>query len=134
MMKAEKNGYAFNTTRQTFLATRLRVAATHYDRLRGLMGTSAAAFTDGSGLWIVPCHGVHTLAMLYSSDVLYLDQQNRVIRIIEGVRPWRLTPVIVEAATVIELPAHTAFNTGTRVGDGIEIKISQGASNGANRS
>jgi len=40
-----------------------------------------------------------------------------------------MTPMIVESATVIELPAHTAWNTGTKVGDGIEIKIRQGVGN-----
>jgi uncharacterized protein len=128
-MDARKTGYAFNVTRQAFLATRLRVASTHYERLLGLIGTSPASFQDGSGLWIVPCHGVHTIAMRYPIDVLYLDKDNRVIRIADNVRPWRMTPVIVESATVIELPAHTAWNTGTKVGDGIEIKLTQGESN-----
>ena len=126
------SGYAFNVTRQAFLATRLRVAATHYDRLRGLMGTAPSAFQEGSGLWIVPCHGVHTIAMRYPIDVLYLDRDSVVIRIEDSVRPWRLTPVLLEAATVIELPARTAWNTATKVGDGIEIKITQGVSNGRN--
>lgn len=126
------SGYAFNVTRQAFLATRLRVAATHYDRLRGLMGTAASAFQEGSGLWIVPCHGVHTIAMRYPIDVLYLDRDSVVIRIEDSVRPWRFTPVLLECATVIELPARTAWNTGTKIGDGIEIKITQGASNGRN--
>jgi uncharacterized protein len=129
-MEAKQTGYAFNLTRQTFLATRLRVASTHYDRLLGLIGTSPSAFQDGSGLWIVPCHGVHTIAMRYPIDVLYLDKENTVIRIEDNVRPWRMTPVLVESATVIELPAHTAWNTGTKIGDGIEIKIIQGERNG----
>jgi len=129
-METKMTGYAFNVTRQTFLATRLRVAATHYERLMGLIGTSPAAFQDGNGLWIVPCHGVHTVAMRYPIDVLYLDMENRVIRVEDSVRPWRITPLMVEAATVIELPAHTAWNTGTKVGDGIEIKFTQRDGNG----
>lgn len=129
-MQSIKIGYAFNVTRQAFLATRLRVAASHYERLVGLLRTSPSAFQDGSGLWIVPCHGVHTLAMRYPIDVLYLDKENRVIRMVDNLRPWRMTPMIVESATVIELPAHTAWNTGTRVGDQIEIKITQEIGNG----
>jgi len=128
-MNGAKTGYAFNMTRQTFLATQLRVADTHYQRLLGLMRTSPSAFQGGAGLWIVPCHGVHTIAMRYAIDVVYLDEENRVIHIVHNVRPWRMTPMIVESATVIELPAHTAWNTGTKVGDGIEIKIRQGVGN-----
>lgn len=122
-MTSERTGYAFNVTRQTFLATRLHVADTHMLRLRGLLGTAPSSFQHGAGLWIVPCHGVHTMAMRYPIDVLYLDNQGRVIHAEDNVRPWRLTRVIVECATVIELPAHTVWNTGTKVGDGIEIRF-----------
>jgi uncharacterized protein len=125
LMKADRKGYAFNSTRQTFLATQLRVANTHYTRLVGLLATPRAAFSDGNGLWIVPCRCVHTFAMRYAIDVVYLDRENRVIHIHDNVRPWRLTPVMVEAATVLELPAHTAWSTGTKVGDAVEIKITQ---------
>jgi len=126
-MKEESKGYAFNSTRQTFLATQLRVATTHYQRLIGLLGTSRTAFSDGDGLWIVPCRGVHTFAMRYAIDVVYLDRENKVILIYENVRPWRLTRMVGEAATVLELPAHTAWSTGTRVGDAVEIKFKQEA-------
>ena len=123
-MKVEK-GYAFNSTRQTFLATQLRVANTHYQRMVGLVGTSRTAFCDGDGLWIVPCRGVHTFAMRYAIDVVYLDRENKVIHIHDNVRPWRLTPVMAEAATVLELPAHTAWSTGTKIGDAVEIKFTR---------
>ncbi|MBZ5532838.1 MAG: DUF192 domain-containing protein [Acidobacteriia bacterium] len=121
-MATDKTGYAFNVTRQAFLATDLRVADTHFQRLLGLMGTAGSTFHSGLGLWIRPCHGVHTMFMRFPIDVLYLDRESRVIRVEDNVRPWRVAPVIIESATVLELPAHTAWNTGTKVGDVIEIK------------
>ena len=66
-------GQAFNQTRQVYLATALAVADTHWTRLRGLLGLSSSDFRNGSGLWIVPCHGVHTLGMGFPIDVIYLD-------------------------------------------------------------
>ena len=65
---------AFNQTRQVYLATDLAVAETHWSRLRGLLGTSEGDFRNGSGLWIRPCRGVHTLAMRFPIDVVYLDR------------------------------------------------------------
>lgn len=114
--------YAYNRTRQTFVATQLRVAKDHFSRMRGLLGTPAHKFGPGNGLWIVPCHGVHTIAMRFPIDVVYLDPHCRVVHLAEGVRPWRVTPVKVEAATVLELPSRTIWNTGTSVGDIIEIR------------
>jgi uncharacterized protein len=125
-----KTGYAFNVTRQAFLASNLRVADTHFQRLLGLMGTVKGSFHQGTGLWITPCHGVHTMFMRYPIDVLYLDRANRVLRIEDTVRPWRVTPLLIESATVLELPAHTAWNTGTRLGDVIEIKLTEKDSHG----
>ena len=58
-------GYAFNRTRNAYLATKLSVAGTHWSRLRGLMGKDAASFPAGNGLWIIPSRGVHTLAMRF---------------------------------------------------------------------
>jgi uncharacterized membrane protein (UPF0127 family) len=113
-------GYSFNQTRQTFLASELKIAASHISRLLGLMFTSPDSFGFGSGLWIVPSHGVHTLFMRFSIDVVYLDNEDVVVHVEENVKPWRMAPLVMEAATVLELPAHTIWNTGTAIGDQIE--------------
>ncbi len=124
-MNQSPHGYVFNRTRQAFLATELTIADTHWRRLRGLLGTKAEEFTFGKGLWIVPCNGVHTIAMRYALDVVYLDSDDVVVHLSENVQPWRITPVRTDALTVLELPAHTIWNTGTRLGDQLEIKVSK---------
>jgi uncharacterized membrane protein (UPF0127 family) len=116
-------GIAFNKTRQTFLATEMRVANTHLARLRGLMGLNPARFLHGQALWITPCHGVHTCLMRFPVDVIYLDSEHTVVHIEEGLRPWRFAPVRMEAVSVLELPPHTIFNSGTRLGDRFEMRL-----------
>jgi|SRR5580658_1414510 uncharacterized membrane protein (UPF0127 family) len=116
-------GQAFNQTRQTYLATALSVADTHWTRLRGLLGLNSSDFRNGSGLWIIPCHGVHTLGMGFPIDVVYLDQVMTVIHIHRELAPWRFAPIRTQAASVLELPCRTAAETGTAVGDKIEIRI-----------
>jgi len=129
-----RTGYAFNRTRQAFLATELTVADTHWSRLRGLMGTSPDSFRFPHGLWIVPSHGVHTLAMRYPIDVIYLNPDKTVVHLEENIKPWRIAPVRMEAATVLELPCHTICNTGTAMGDLIEITFAKdGNPNNGNR-
>jgi len=118
-----RKGYAFNRTREAFLATELSVANTHWTRFRGLVGTQSKDFQFGRGLWIVPCHGVHTLGMRYPIDVVFLSRKKTVVYVATNVEPWRFTPVKLAAATVLELPCHTVWNTGTLVGDQIEISI-----------
>jgi uncharacterized membrane protein (UPF0127 family) len=118
-------GQAFNQTRQSYLATALAVADTHWTRLRGLLGLASSDFRNGSGLWIVPCHGVHTLGMGFPIDVVYLDRAMTVIHIQNELRPWRFAPVRTQAASVLELPCRTAAETRTVVGDKIEITIAK---------
>jgi uncharacterized protein len=125
---------AFNRTRQTRLASALAVADTHWTRLRGLLGLSSSDFRNGCGLWIVPCRGVHTLGMGFAIDVLYLDRAMTVIRVETEMRPWRMAPVLMRAESVLELPSRTAVETGTAVGDRIEITVGSeiaGAGRGA---
>jgi hypothetical protein len=114
---------AFNQTRQAYLATALAVADTHWSRLRGLLGLSSSDFRNGYGLWIVPCHGVHTLGMGFPIDVVYLDRSMTVIHIQSDLRPWRFAPIRAQAASVLELPSRIAAETRTAVGDKIEITI-----------
>jgi len=125
MAALSARGKAFNQTRQAYVATALAVADTHWTRLRGLLGIRPDDFRNGSGLWIVPCHGVHTLGMGFAIDVIYLDRDLTVIDVQHQVRPWRFTPVRPKAASVLELPCCTAAETKTSVGDTIVITLSQ---------
>jgi len=114
-------GYAFNRTRTTYLATELVVASTHWSRFRGLMATDAARFRRGQGLWIVPCHGVHTFAMRFPIDVLYLDQEKIVIHIEDSLKPWRMAAIRARASSVLELPSGMVHETQTALGDQVDI-------------
>jgi uncharacterized protein len=113
--------YAFNRTRATYLATELAIARSHWSRFRGLMATRGSQFRSGQGLWIVPCRGVHTLAMRFPIDVVYLDREKSVIHIQQGLRPWRLAAIRRHAASVLELPAGTVRSSRTALGDKVDI-------------
>lgn len=123
MSKATPRGFAFNVTRETILSSELLVADSHWTRLKGLLGTKQKDFyRGGQGLWIVPCHGVHTFGMGFAIDVIYLNAENEVVYLVDNVKPWHITPIIAAAETLLELPARTAAQTGTEVGDKIEIQ------------
>jgi uncharacterized membrane protein (UPF0127 family) len=101
------------------VAERLRVAATHWTRLRGLLGTRELPM--GDGLWIKPCRQVHMFGMHYPIDVVFLDDANRVVGLTERLRPWRVSPLVKTAASVIELPAGTIAQAGLTTGQPITI-------------
>src|SRR5271157_5356288 len=116
-------GYAFNRTRTTYLATNLMIASTHWTRFRGLMATDSSRFSRGHGLWINPSHGIHTFAMRFPIDALYLDRDRIVIHLEETLKPWRVAPVKANATSVLELPPGTIQETATALGDQIDILL-----------
>jgi uncharacterized membrane protein (UPF0127 family) len=118
-------GYAFNRTRTTYLATDLLIARTHWSRFRGLMATDSSRFSRGQGLWINPSRGIHTFAMRFPIDAVYLDRERIVIHIEEGLKPWRMAAVRVRAASVLELPMGTIQESLTALGDQVDISFEQ---------
>lgn len=128
MSVSTTRAYAFNSTRQAFLAQHLRLADTHYSRLVGLIGKTSTDFSAGMGLWITPCRGVHTLGMRFPIDVIYLDSKNSVVHLEQSLPPWRLGRVCLHAVSVLELPSTTVSRTRTAVGDQIKIAFDENGS------
>src|SRR5207253_7506506 len=57
--------YAFNCTREAYLATQLRIAGTHWSRFRGLMCADRSEEHAGRWLCLVLSPGLHTFAMRF---------------------------------------------------------------------
>src|ERR1700727_1286764 len=109
--------YIYNKTRETFVATEATVADSYLRRLVGLLGKTKRWAQLGRGLWIVPSRGVHTIGMMFPIDLIFLSKEKEVVYVEEHVRPFRISKVSLKATSVLELPAHTVFGTGTQVGD-----------------
>jgi uncharacterized membrane protein (UPF0127 family) len=125
MSRPGPKGYAFNRTRATYLATDLLIARTHWSRFRGLMATDASRFSHGQGLWINPSRGIHTFAMRFPIDALYLDRERVIVHIEQDLKPWRMAAVRIGAASVLELPAGTIAATQTALGDQVDIFLEE---------
>lgn len=117
----QREVYVYNKTRETFVATEATVADSYLRRLVGLLGKTKRWARLGRGLWIVPSRGVHTIGMLFPIDLVFLSREKEVVHIEEHVRPFRISKVSLKATSVLELPAHTIYRTGTQVGDRLEI-------------
>ena len=122
-----RNGavYVYNKTRETFVATDAVVADSYLRRLVGLLGKTKRWARLGAGLWIKPSRGVHTIGMLFPIDLIFLGKEKEVVEVEEFVRPFRISRVSLKATSVLELPPHTIYRTGTKVGDQLEISSAQ---------
>jgi uncharacterized protein len=113
--------YVYNKTRETFVATEAMLADSYLRRLVGLLGKTKRWAQLGRGLWIVPSRGVHTIGMLFPIDLIFIGKDKEVVYVEEYVRPFRISKVSLRATSVLELPPHTIYRSGTKIGDRLEI-------------
>jgi uncharacterized protein len=109
----------YNQTRECFLGLRVTAADTSFTRLKGLIGR--LHLRSDEGIWVVPSNGVHTLGVLFRLDLIYLDEFQQVIDLIEFFPRFRIAPLRIRAASVLELPQHTIYSSQTQKGDRLLI-------------
>lgn len=125
MPREEGAVFVYNRTKEAFLAYRVRIADSMLSRLIGLLGRRSLA--PDSGLWIVPSSGVHTLGMLFTIDVVFLDKNLKVVGLRELLRPFSITSLNLQAESVLELPAHSIFKSRTEIGDQLVVSSHESA-------
>ena len=76
---------------------------------------------QGEGLWIVPCEGIHTFAMKFPIDVVFLNRKRKILKIRPSMKRGRIALSLL-AHSVLELPAGTLVQTGTERGDQLELE------------
>jgi uncharacterized membrane protein (UPF0127 family) len=56
---------------------------------------------------ITSCNSIHTFFMLMPIDVLFLNNEDKVVKIIRNLRPWRMTGIYFKATKVLEMKVGT---------------------------
>jgi hypothetical protein len=108
-----------NLTRGTSLGDNIDIADTSASRAKGLLKRNG--LDEGSGLWIIPCEGIHTFFMRFTIDVVYIDRKKRVRKTVKWLLPWRMS-FCLPAHSVLELPAGAVDRTQTQKGDQLEFE------------
>jgi uncharacterized protein len=113
----------YNETRESFLSLGANVADTTLARLKGLIGK--LKLRPDEGIWVVPSNGIHTLGGRFPLDLIYLDEDHRVIHLVENFPTFRLAPLRIRAASVLQLPTHTIYSSQTQPGDQMIICVAE---------
>ncbi len=90
---------------------------------RGLLGRDGLA--PGAGMLFesgaIPLMWMHMFFMRFAIDIVFLDKSNRVVRINQRLKPWRVSSIVLGARRALELEAGAAARSGTIEGDQLEI-------------
>ena len=84
------------------LAQHVTEARTFGARLLGLMFRKSLA--PQTALLLEPCPQIHTCFMRFCIDVIFLDAHNRVVTVVENIKPWRMSKFYSSARRTLELP------------------------------
>jgi uncharacterized membrane protein (UPF0127 family) len=107
------------------IADRVELAESFWSRGKGLIGHKS--LPEGYGLVIRPCGSIHMFFMSIPLDVLHVDKEGRIVKILHEIKPWRVGPIVFKSKWVVELPAGTARRNGTEEGDVVSVGSRQRA-------
>ena len=109
-----------NSTRKISLANRAIEARSFFMRLKGLLGRGS--FTPGEALIIPNCRCIHMVGMRFPIDAIFVDRDNRIVHLASNLKPGSLSPYVLRAHKVIELPAGTIVQSESAVGDILQFQ------------
>lgn len=86
-------------------------------RLAGLMGKARI----DKGLMITDCGSIHTFFMKSDIDAVFIGSSGAVVKIIAGLKPWRLVFPVSRAKETLELAPGQASGLGLKYADIITL-------------
>lgn len=104
-----------NRRNRLVVADRIETARGFIAQLKGLIGRRK--FECGSAMILPRCKQVHTYFMQFPIDILFINREQVVIRIIENLPRGRFSGYVSESADAIELPSHTIYDCRIVIGD-----------------
>lgn len=109
------------STKNKLVSDKILIANNTVTRIIGLMFRSTPP-QNAEGLMLEPCNSIHTFFMRYPIDVVFLNSQNKVIKIIRHLKPWRITWLYFRASKTLELPAGKLLDE-VQEGDVLEVEV-----------
>jgi len=114
---------AYNSTRGTFLNSKLAIANRELEPLKFLeLLIGGLGLDSESGLWLKPLAGAPQVPRVFPFDLVYLDRNERVIESAEIFPSSDIPPYSDEAASAMVLPLHAASLSRTLPGDLLTIQ------------
>lgn len=100
------------------IAKEAKLADSFFARLKGLMFVDKMDGFDA--LIIEPCNSIHNCFVRFPIDVIFLNRNNEIVKLIKNFKPWRFSFIYPRAVKVVELPVGM-IDSSFQVGDELEV-------------
>ena len=93
-------------------------ADSFFTRFAGLMFRKK--LPAATGLFLAPCNSVHMCFMRFSIDVVYLDKEYNIVKVVKNLSPWLGLSMCPKAWAVLEMTAGEAERCGLEMGKSLK--------------
>ena len=91
------------------------IADSFFTRFAGLM--LRKKLPPATGLFLAPCNSVHMCFMCFAIDVVYLDKEYSIVKVVNNLKPWIGISMCSKAWAVLEMTAGEAERCGCKEGN-----------------
>jgi hypothetical protein len=114
---------AYNQTRECFLG--LEVDATEFSPEDLDRRLTKRGLKSGEGVWVIPFNGFPTTDPYAPLDLIYLDEDCRVIETVESYPTFLTATSSPTAPSLLILPAHSIYSSQTQMGDQLVLCVAE---------
>jgi uncharacterized protein len=118
IMRPSEPKMIVNLTSESVVCEQATIADRAVTRMRGLLGRRA--LPSGEGLLLRPAPSIHTAFMRFPIDVVFLDGDLRVLKVVQRLAPWR-TASALSAKAVLELAAGESARRELELADRLAV-------------
>ncbi len=116
----EKQRYCvYNETSECFLSLGVTLGMDTFARLKGIFSKGSTRIDEGS--WITRPKGLHTLGIFSAHDLIYIDENHKVMDVIESFPRFCVAPERGGAVTLLALPLRAVYSSQTQPGNQLLI-------------
>ncbi|HEY1806455.1 MAG TPA: PilZ domain-containing protein [Terracidiphilus sp.] len=123
-VKMDNRSYcAYNQTRECFLGLKVTAGDLPSTHVAEMM--LEKPLKSGEGVWMKPFRGIAVTAMPAPLDLIYLDQDCRVIEMAESFPTFQVSSSSPKPESVLALPAHSIYSSQTQSGDQLVLCMAE---------
>lgn len=100
--------------------TKVKISQSLWEKSLGVIGWRD--FGKYNGLLLTQTTAIHTFFVKMPLDVVFLDQEMKVVKILENLKPWSFSPIVWQAKHTLELPKDAVKKHKLVVGTVLQLQ------------
>lgn len=98
---------------------KIKTASSLWDKGFGVIGWKD--WHGFNGLLLKDTTAIHTFFVRLTLDLVFLDQNHKIVRLVENLKPWSFSPIVGKAKHTLELPAGAIKKHSLKINDKISF-------------